>query len=530
MRNTIVIALAAVLIVAGLSVLVASASSHSDAPLISQDREANNTDVYAFVSTETGHSDHVTLIANYIPMEEPIDGPYYPRFGDDVLYEIMVDTNGDAKEDLTYQFDFNTIQGAITLHTFLYSTGLIGMPVDPADPSSQYTNLNMPTSYTLTEVRGDRRKHGDKTVLLENARAAPIHVGPKSTGTKTNYEALAAAAVHTIGASPNDIRVFAGPRDEGFFVDLGGCCLDLINLRNPGVDSFSGFNVHSIAIEIPKARLTGAGDTDGRIGVWASASRRKTDVLNKDGDPPNDKDRWIQVSRLGNPLVNELLIPLSFKDAYNATHPKKDGDNIANFIVNPGIGGAEFTLTPLLVDFVTANLPPCNTPKNGRSDLELALLKGIPAGVLGFPGNQDTQQPSGPTSADMIRLNFNVPPDKTPSPLGIFEEDVSGFPNGRRPGDDVVDIEARVASGAVLHLLGAANCPASLVVSDNAQANDVPYLDHFPYLGTPHQGYIHHHDHGNPAALALGVGFGLLAAGLGVGLVFTLRRRSQPVA
>src|SRR3989454_3464840 len=314
------------------------ASSHRDAPLITEAPTADNTDVYAFVSTEPGRQDHVTLISNFIPLEEPGDGPNYYRFSDNVLYEIKVDTNGDAKADLTYQFNFSTQIGAITPNTFLYNTGKIGLPPDPGDPSSQYTNLNQPQSYVVTEIsaggnEGDaRHRKGDDDddsgsgkrqaqVLLSNARVAPIHVGPRSTGTPEEYESLANAAVHTIGSSPNDVRVFAGQRDDGFYVDLMGN-FDLLNLRNPGVDTVSGFNVHTIAIEIPKSRLAAAGDTDGVIGVWSTASRPKGSVLRDNDDESQHSGKFVQVSRLGNPLVNEVLMPLSFKDKFNATPPK----------------------------------------------------------------------------------------------------------------------------------------------------------------------------------------------------------------
>ena len=512
------------------------ASSHRDAPLITEDPTADNTDVYAFVSTEPRRQDHVTLISNFIPLEEPGDGPNYYRFSDNVLYEIKVDTNGDAKPDLTYQFNFNTQIGAITPNTFLYNTGKIGLPPDPSDPSSQYTNLNQQQSYTVTEIGpgnnddGDDRRGGQRQahVLLSNARVAPIHVGPRSTGTPEEYESLANAAVHTIGSSPNDVRVFAGQRDDGFYVDLMGN-FDLLNLRNPGVDTVSGFNVHTIAIEIPKSRLAAAGDTDGVIGVWSTASRPKGSVLRDNDDESQHSGKFVQVSRLGNPLVNEVLMPLSFKDKFNATQPKDDAKNIENFIVNPGssLGGAAFV--PLL-NSVTG----C-TPTDGRADLDLVLLKGIPAGTLGLPGTQDTQHEGGPVPADVLHLNTNVAPTTgtgSYSPLGAFGGDVAGFPNGRRVGDDVLDIDARAAAGGILHLLGAINCPVSLGISDNVQANDVPYLDHFPYLGLPHQGYNHEHDHGmsvfSVATLGMGLlGFILAVAVAGPRVIGSIRKRVQ---
>jgi hypothetical protein len=483
-----------------------SAASHRDAPLIMQDPVADNTDVYAFVSTETGRQDYVTLIANFIPLEEPGEGPNYYRFGDDVVYELMVDVNGDAREDLTYQFDFQTKIGAVTPNTFLYNTGTIGLPPNPANPTSQYTNLNQPTSYTLKEVQGNRNG-GKSSLLLRNARVAPINVGPNSID---DYEALADAAVHSVGKGSSNMRVFVGPRDEGFYVDLMGN-FDLLNLRNPGVDTASGFNVHTIALEVPKSEFVKVGDTDGVIGVWSAASRQRLEVLRGDGFPSITAGDSVQVSRLGNPLVNEVLIPLKAKDKFNATQPKNDGANFSNFIVNPGNSQGPAALIPLL-NGVTG----C-TPTNGRMDLDLALLKGIPAGVLGLPGNQDTQRAGGPVTADLLRLNYKVPPATDAySPLGAFGGDVAGFPNGRRVGDDVLDVAARAAAGGVLHLLGAINCPASLGVSDNVQANDVPYLDHFPYLGLPHEGFNHNHDHGSSPMAAVSMGLG--AAGLLIGL------------
>jgi hypothetical protein len=494
----------------GDNALQSQASSHRDAPLISEDPTADNTDLYAFVSPESGRSDHVTLIANYIPLEEPGDGPNYFRFSDDVVYEIMVDTNGDAREDVTYQFKFNTNVAALSRNTFLYNTGQIGMPPNPSDPSSQYANLNQQQSYTVAEIRGDRRKGGG-TVLLQGARVAPINIGPRSVGTQAQYEALADAAVHTVGTNPSDIRVFAGPRDEGFYVDLMGA-FDLLNVRNPGVDTTSGFNVHTIAIELPKSRLQAMGDTDGVVGVWASASRPGTTILRS--GMVSATGNLQQVSRLGNPLVNEVLIPLAAKDKFNASEPHDDGDSFAPYIINPGATQGGAALIPLL-----NGLTNC-TPVNGRSDLELALLKGIPGGVVpGFPGNRDTQRRRGPVSGDMLHLNYNIAPAASPNRLGLLGGDIAGFPNGRRVGDDVTDIDLKAAAGAVLHVLGAINCPASLTLGDNVDANDVPYLTHFPYLGTPHQGYDHVHDHSGMAGAGItAVSMGMGAIGLLLGL------------
>ena len=536
MKHKVFIAMVAALIMAGISAIVVSGSSHNDAPLAAEDPTANNTDVYAFVSTEAGRSDFISLIANYIPMEEPGNGPTHYRFSDQVLYEIMVDVDGDANEDITYELEFknNVVNG----NTILYNAGKIGLPPDPSDPSSQYENLNVQQSFTLTEVAAasrkddgssddDKGKRGTKrrTVLLQDARLAPANVGPNSTGTPAEYEALAEAAIHPIADGG---KVFVGPRDEGFYIDLMGF-FDLLNLRDPAFDTFSGFNVHTIALEIPKSRFVEAGDTDGIIGTWASASRPKLTLRRSDGRPPTGSKKMVQVSRLGNPLVNELLMPLEHKDRFNATEPKKDAKNTADFIVNPASSQSAAALIPVLIDFLDTNLGPCNTPVDNRFDLDLILLKGIPAGVLGLPGTQDTQQADGPVTADMLRLNFNVPPSADPSSLGVFGGDLAGFPNGRRVGDDVPDIFARAGAGAVLELLDpvANDCPISLLVSDNVQENDVDYLDSFPYLGTPHEAYVHEHSHSGYSTTIMSTSAALIGGGILLGGVFAWKRRKD---
>jgi hypothetical protein len=249
----------------------------------------------------------------------------------------------------------------------------------------------------------------------------------------------------------------------------------------------------------------------------------------------------VQVARLGNPLVNEVLIPLRAKDRYNATEPEDDAKNIQDFIVNPGTsqpGGAA------LIPFLNS-LTGC-TPTTGRADLDLILLRGIDGGTASalagaIPslapfatagGNQNTEEDDGPEVGDMLRLNINVPPTASGArnPLGFFGGDPAGFPNGRRVGDDVLDIDARAAAGGVLHALGAINCPVSVGLSDNVQSNDVPYLDTFPYLGLPHQGFSHEHDHGVSTVTVLSLGMGLLglllaAAVAGPRIIGAIRRR-----
>ena len=448
------------------------ASSHRDAPLISKDPQADNTDLYAFVSTEAGRSGFVTLIANYIPFEDPKEGPSYYRFSDVVLYEIMVDVNGDGQEDLTYQFLFRTT--AVNGNRQVYTAGRIGLPRQPSDPASPYANLNLRQHYTLAEVQGDRRT-GKGTILLEDARVAPIHVGPRFTGTPAEYEALVDAAIHTI-PDTNGTRVFAGPRAEGFYFDFTGA-LNPTRVRNPGVNSTKGLNVHSIALEIPKARLLGAG-SNGVIGVWASASRAKSTVIREKGQRPRAAAQWVQVSRLGNPLVSSALIPGQARDRYNATEPKGDGPNFKEMIVNPGAARGPAALIPTL-----RSLTRC-TATVGRTDVQAAFLTGIQAGMVpGFPGNV-----GGETVADMLRLNFLVTPSGRPNRLGLLGGDIFGFPNGRRVGDDVVDIVLRIAGGELQPLVGLPACAAAAALGDNVNGPDVPYLPRFPYLATPYQG------------------------------------------
>ena len=463
------------------------ASSHRDAPLITEDPTADNTDVYAFVSTEPGRSDTVTLISNWIPFEEPTEGPNYYRFSDHVLYKIsvVVNDNGTLVPALTYEFRFRT--KVVNGNTFLYNTGLIGLPPNPADPASPYPNLNMQQSYTLTEVRAN----GQRTVLLRDARVAPVNVGPKSTGpcsipgdptTCTHYIGLANAAILTVPGT-GGMRVFAGPRAEMFFVDLIAN-FDLFNFRNPGVNSTAGFDVHSIALEIPKSRLDAVG-AHGIVGVWSSSSRTRFPVLG--GQEDDNHNRWVQVSRLANPLINEVLIPLRAKDRFNETTPLADDQTFANFIVNPGSTQGPAALIPL-INSVTG----C-TAANGRADLQAALLTGIPSGIVpGFPGNF-----TGNRRADLMRLNYTIPPAAGVDPnnpgthrLGLLGGDVAGYPNGRRPFDDTVDISLRAAGGVLQPLVGLPACAAAGTLSENVPG-PAPnkFLATFPYLGTPHQGF-----------------------------------------
>src|SRR5437762_9973096 len=380
MKRVLTLALAAIAaMVVPLSLPTARASSHREAPLISQDPEADNTDLYAFVSPD--RPDTVTIIANYIPLEEPAGGPNFNTFADDVLYAINVDNDGDGEEDVSFRFQFRTVSS--NPDTSLYNTGPIGSLDDPS--------WSMPQTYTVTRVEhetanddderngdGHGREHCRSTVLGTGIRTPPVNIGPRST---PEYEALAAAAVSDL---PGGIRVFAGQRDDPFFIDLGSI-FDLAGLRpfnnfhlipldpRPGVDGVGGFNTHSIVIQVPIEQLTrdhrtpsGPDDPAAVVGIYASASRRKVRILRNEGSSLN-AGPWVQVSRLGEPLINELIIPLGKKDFWNRSDPADDGQ-FAQFYRTPELATLINTLYPALPDARTT----------GRDDLVLILLTGVP--------------------------------------------------------------------------------------------------------------------------------------------------------
>jgi Domain of unknown function (DUF4331) len=459
----------------GISVAAALAlplrgSSHREAPLITEDPVADNTDVYAFVSPDRPST--VTLIANFIPLEEPAGGPNFYKFGDNVGYEIVIDNNGDARPDIVYRFDFKTqVQNA---NTFLYNTGPITSLADG--------DFNIRQTYTVTRWAG-----GVSSILGSDLETPPVNIGPRSTGdTSTDYQRLAAEAVHTLVGGAT---VFAGQRDDPFFVDLGSV-FDLLGLRpfnaahliplanERGKDGLAGFNVHTIALQIPKHQLTsdGSGATDPKnttsiIAVYARATRPRTTSLSPTGAPPAVSTTEVQVSRLGMPLVNEVLIPLGKKDLWNASQPINDAQ-FAAYVRDPEPARLIHLLYP------TISVPPAP-----RTDLVAIFLTGIPG----------LNQPVGVVPADGLRLNMAIPPSATPNRLGLLAGQSDGFPNGRRLGDDVVDIELRALAGGT-PFTPAFNHAPNNTLSDGVNANDKFLLSSFPYVPRPHSGYAHIHD------------------------------------
>lgn len=452
-------------------------SSHREAPEISRDPVADNTDLYAFVSPDD--SSRVTLIANFVPLELPPGGPNFFEFGDDVLYEIHIDNDGDNQPEITYQFRFRTLTR--DPDTFLYNTGPI--------TSLTSTTWNRPQVYSVTKVAPPAAPK----VLANVLACPPCNIGPRST---PNYATLAQAAVHHLSSGET---VFAGQRAEGFYVDLGSV-FDLLDLRPfqnlhlipspaaPGVDGTLGLNVHSIAIQVPKTQLTadGSDPTDPAspksvIGVWASASRQKTKVFDVDQGKIVNLGPYVQVSRLGNPLINEAVIALGDKDRWNALPPSADSQFV-QYVQQPEVA----KLLPTLYPGVFPNLAALTAP---RADLVAILMTGIPSGLI--PGFQNFTS-SAP--ADLLRLNLAIPPAATPNYLGILGNDLAGYPNGRRVFDDVTTIELRAIAGATYPLVNPSYVPdaAASQVTDFTSYSFLPpnlYLPYFPYLGTPYDGY-----------------------------------------
>jgi hypothetical protein len=450
--------------------LLASAdgSSHREAPMIAEDPAADNTDVYAFVPPDD--PDTVTLIANWNGFQEPGGGPNYFKFGDDVLYEIKVDSDGDAVEDVTYGFRFSTT--TVDPNSFLYATGPI--------TSIEDDTWNRPQRYTVTR---------NGTEIASNLLTPPANVGPRST---PDYESLAAEAIHDL---PGGGQVFAGQRDEGFYVDIASI-FDLGGLRPlnsahaiplpdaSGIDTFAGYNVQSIALQVPTSDLV-EGD-EPVIGVWATSSRMATRTLNA-GAASSFSGDWVQVSRLGSPLVNEVVVPLKAKDAFNSLEPVQDADVFPTLSAPPlsTEGDIPLVTDPILAELVEA-LYGVEVPPAPRADLVSIFLTGI----------ADVNQPEGVRPAEMLRLNTSVEPTAfgEQDRLGLLAGQADGYPNGRRVGDDVVDIALRAVAGGT-PFTPDFNVAPNNALTDGANQNDRPYLRTFPYLATPHQGY----DLNNPA-------------------------------
>jgi Domain of unknown function (DUF4331) len=406
----------------------AQASSHREAPLISEDPSADNTDTYAFRSPD--RPDTVTIISNYIPGEDPAAGPNWYTFSPSARYVIYADKNGDGKPDVTWRFRFKNRAPVAFLQ-------------------------NTQQEYTATRVEGKSSR-----VIGSGLLTPPDNIGPRST---PNYHALALAGVHDLS---DGAKVFAGQRDDGFFGDIGAA-FDLVAIRNGtgatggGKDFFAGYAVHAISLQVPLSQLDNGGNHI--VGIWSATDRPKVSVTVK-GKKAGRKTTWVQVSRLGNPLINELLIPTQLKDKWNAVGPDKDKQF------------EQYYSSPILAKLLNQLYPQFGPFKEtDRTDLVPVLLTGLKEPNLNFTGD---------TRADEIRLNLAIAPTAAVGKgnrLGVLGGDLAGWPNGRRLEDDVIDIAERAVGGV---LIG-----HSLPLGDGVDANDVAYMATFPYQADPFSGY-----------------------------------------
>lgn len=508
----------------------AQASSHREAPLISKDAFADNTDTYVFISPE--NQNNVVFVASWIPFEGPEGGPNYWEWDDTALYDIYVDNDGDAKPDITYTLSSKVSVGNPT--TFLYNTAPIVNPGDSAWNRKQYI--------TVTESLDT----GTMNLLVGNKLAAPVNIGEKSTD---NYAELEKTAIFGASAGlPPGVKVFAGQSDDPFFVDLqvfdlltlrgqeglippkpGGLAIGYVDHNTP-VDSVSGFNVHTLVVEVPISRVKSGSEPV--LGVWSSTRRPTTTVLAADGSATNAA--YKQISRLGMPLVNEVVLPLALKDAFNGLKADQDAvlytggagapiqKLLQKSVEDPEIGNLLCGLygVPMPAD---ANKD-CMTElqyisdvgagglRSGRGDIFDIFLRGMVLakpfdiqtknGKVTLNAGSNVNRPANVTPAEMIRINTDIKGDTcspTPSRLGVLGGDACGFPNGRRLTDDVVEIELLAVAGAAYQVLDGRDAsfafnPALInVLTDSINENDLPFRSSFPYVAMAQSGQAHWH-------------------------------------
>jgi len=484
----------------------ASASSHREAPSIAGNPRVDGTDFYMFNSYESGRGNFVTIIANYLPLQDAYGGPNYFKLDANALYEIHVDNNGDAREDITFRFQFKNLLKAIALPI---GNQMVPIPLTQAGPvsSPNAAALNVNEQFTLNIVRGDRRAGTVSAVTNAANGSATFDKPVDNIGTKTipDYAGYAAQHIYNVNIPGCGMgKVFVGQRQEAFAVNLG-VIFDLVNaplevitdptlINAAAANSIQDKNITTLAVEVPKACLTQGAEPV--IGGWTTASVRQSQLVNP--NPPSGHDTskryggaWVQVSRLAMPLVNEVVIGLPDKDKFNASVPAMDGQ-FATYVTNPTL--------PALLEIALAipNTAPTNLP---RLDLVTTFLTGI-TGV---------NKPANVVPSEMLRLNTAIAavPFAMQNRLGIVGNilaggnDNAGYPNGRRPKDDVVDISLVAVMGGLCVANGAGNtlgfgpaCNPSAVplgttsfnLHDAVDQAVVPLLPGFPYLNTPNPG------------------------------------------
>jgi hypothetical protein len=481
MRRTSVLgaATAAALAAGSLAVTGVFGSSHREAPEILNDPTADNTDVYAFTAPDA--PDHLTIVSNWIPMEEPAGGPYFGKLDPKARYYVKIDNTGDGYEDVAYRWQFRSIFR--NPGSFLDAAPTVDSVDDP--------DINFVQRYDLyKETYKDRRLVAVKQIA-KDVPVAPANTGPK---TVPDYEKVAAGAIAPLHGGG---KTFVGPIDDPFFLDLN-TIFDGLNLDRPGrpniglgnqgggKDDVSGYNTHGFVLQVPESEVTvnGRRVRDAKagnavVGVWSTTERRRVRVLDRSrasarrvhrggrarrGHRAVARSEWVQVSRLGNPLINEVVIPIGEKDKFNRTSPADDAKNFGKYALNPEVA----RLLNALFDL--------GVKEADRTDIVQALLTGVP-GL--------TQIGAHPAAADTLKINLGVPPSATPNRFGVLAGDLAGFPNGRRLADDVVDIELRVIAGA---LLTAEQGGKQIPLGDGVDQNDKPFRSSFPYVAAPTDG------------------------------------------
>ncbi|MEU4088578.1 DUF4331 domain-containing protein [Streptomyces aureus] len=405
----------------------ASASSHREAPLISGTPQYDNTDVYAFVSPDK--PDTTTIVANWIPFEEPAGGPNFYTFADDAQYDIHVDNNGDAQGDLIYRYTFKTHRK--NGNTFLYNTGPVTSLDDP--------DLNITQTYDIDLLRLHNQRVMSRTKIADDVPVAPSNVGKASM---PDYAKLRYQAVSKLAGGSS---TFAGQADDPFFLDLR--VFDLLyggNLTEVGRDTLKGYNVNSIALQVPNDMIR---ESAGQpiVGIWSTTQRRDA------------RGQYRQVSRLGMPLVNEVVNPQKDKDKFNASAPWDDAQFLKN-VTNPEL--------PKLIESIYK----IKAPAEPRNDLVDVFLKGV----------KGLNQPPHVRPSEQLRLNTSIKPSMHPKRLGVLDGDNAGFPNGRRLTDDVIDASLQVVEG---ELVGSKND-----LGDAVDKNDKSFEKYFPYVAEPTSG------------------------------------------
>lgn len=470
-----------------LAVGVAMASSHREAPFITELPKVDGTDFYMFRSYEPGRQDYVTLIANYLPLQAPYGGPNYFQLDPEALYEIHIDNNGDAREDLTFQFRFkNSLQDLSVPVGPSGQTKNISVPLINIGPisSGNMQAQNIIETYTIDLVRGHRRTGNRQPVVNAGTGSTTFSKPLDNIGSKSipNYDHYANSFIHTITipgcGTPG--KVFVGQRKESFVVNLGEI-FDLVNLNPLGPPDgrrniIDDANITSLVLEVPIACVTNGSEKV--IGGWTTASLRQARLLRPAATfdrPALEGGAWTQVSRLAMPLVNEIVIGLKDKNGFNGSKPEDDAQ-FADYVTNPSF--------PFLIQALFPSAPaPTLFP---RADLVAAFLTGI-----NTPATGNLNQPANVVASEMMRLNTGIAPTPKAAQnnLGVIGGDLAGFPNGRRPGDDVVDIELRVAMGKLISagLFGnQSQAPAGEApLTDGALVNASFFGDTFPYLTTP---------------------------------------------